>query len=213
METYKNLKKGTKIGLIISFIFVILGIGWMVFNLISTPKLPALPEGSAIGSGAQGVGPASFVVPGWVKDAVYLVLYLLTAFYALFGYKKPHGNLLKFVFFVFAITLVLNGIGGVDTSVVSLIVATFACLSALLLTYVAGRLHKVEQNRFLLVVTGALLLVSQILPSFYIPFNFAPIGNALTPLIVLLTLGFAYTARYEEHKAAGLADKADAKEK
>ena len=208
METYKNLKKGTKVGLIISFIFVILGIGCMVFNLISTPELPALPEGSAIGSGAQGVGPASFVVPGWVKDAVYLVLYLLTAFYTLFGYKKPHGNLLKFIFFVFAITLVLNAcIGGVGTSVVSLIVAIFACLSALLLTYVAGRLHKVEQNRFLLVVTGALLLVSQILPSFGIPFNFAPFANALTPLIVLLALGFAYTARYEEHKAAGLEDK------
>ena len=46
-----------------------------------------------------------------------------------------------------------------------------------------------------------------------VEFMFAVFLDSCIPLFLLLALGFAYTARYEEHIAAGLADKADAEEK
>lgn len=209
METYKNIKKSTKIGLILSMIFVILGIGFMIFNLVSIPEPPAMPEGGMGLGGQQPAGLAPSVVPGWVRDCISLVLYLLTAFYAFIGHKKPHGNLLKYLFIAFSVSLILN----VCTDIPDLIVMPCVCFAALIIAYVAGRLHKIEQNRILLVIAGVLLLPKQFLPLFSGQFLINAFFYQLTPLIILLALGFAYTARYEAHKAAGLADKADVEEK
>ena len=205
MKTYKNIKKSTKIGLILSIVFIILGIGCTIFNLIPTSEPPALPEGGAM---EQGPGlSAQISVPGWVRSCVALVLYLLTAFYAIIGYKKPHGNLLKYLFIAFAVSIILN------TSMESAgpIVTPCFCLAALSIVYVSGRFQKINQNRILLVIAGVFLLPQLLFPLFSGSFLINTFFNGITPLILLFALGFAYTARYEEHKAAGLADKADAK--
>lgn len=86
-----------------------------------------------------------------------------------------------------------------------------ACVmfSALLMTYVAGRLNKIEKNRVLLALSGILLLIARILIAIYynIPqVDIVAVISQFSPLIVLTALSFAYIARYEEHKAAGLED-------
>ena len=85
----------------------------------------------------------------------------------------------------------------------------------MLVAYIAGRLNKLEKNKILLIVIGVALTVNIILGIIVrkpLMESFAfeillPIFRHSIYLVVLAALGFAYTARYEEHKAAGLEDK------
>lgn len=260
METYKNLKTGTRIGLILSIIFILIGFGVSIYNIVAPLSIPdptgvelpleqgKVPESAPTGeevSMEQGKAPESVPtgtevsteqgkvpesaptgaevaagqengpkppsqsgIPGYVKDIICLVIYSLTAFYALFGYKKTHGNLLKYLFIIFALSLILNVcFGNVAANTIGMISAACTCLAALILVYVSGRLNRIEQNRFLLLIAGILLLATTILPIIMDGFNINGFFNACSSQIMILTLGFAYTARFEEHKAAGLEDK------
>lgn len=224
MEVYKSIKKGTKVGLIIAMIFVILGIGTSIYNLISAQQAPAdmveaqkPPELTASGmqpdkmNDEVKMAPANAPeipqagVPGYVKDIISLVIYILTGFYALFGYKKPHGNMLKYLFIAFAVSQILNVcLSNNAENAIDVILSVCSCLAALILMYVSGRFHKIEKNRVLLIVAGILLFAAMILPLFTNSFIINGCFNSCTAPIMLLALGFAYTARFEEHKAAGL---------
>ena len=193
METYKNLKKGTKVGLIFSMIFIVFGFGITAFGIFST-------------IGAETVKPTHMI-----HNAVDLLLYIATVFYVFIGYKKPHGNALKMLFIVFAVNIAVNAsiTSSGNDSVSKLIPAVCGNLAALTIAYVAGRLHKIETNRILLAIAGLFLLVFYLVPMLSMPWRIDRLFGC-TQLLVLLATAFAYTARYEEHKAAGLADKADA---
>lgn len=85
--------------------------------------------------------------------------------------------------------------------------------SALIIAYIAGRLNKIKKNRILLIAVGIMMLTARIINGFQLNYEIkdtVAIICSITPMFILAALGFAYTARYEEHKAAGLADKADA---
>ena len=227
MEVYQNIKKGTKIGLIIAMIFLIVGVGTSIYNLIAAQQPPAdiveaqHPADEAVDlqrpaemNGEDIMAPANSPevphagVPGYVKDIIYLVLYAMTAFYALFGYKKPHGNMLKYLYIAFAVGLTLSVcLGNVPENAIVMIVSVCSCLAALILVYVSGRFHKIEKNRVLLVVAGLLLFAAMLLPLIAGSFFLNGLFNSCSAPIMLLTLGFSYTARYEQHKTAGLEDK------
>ena len=190
METYKNLKKGTKIGLIISAILLA---AVVVNSLFSAVK-------------AFNIGMILVAIFAIIDVAMCVIILL----YAFFGYRKPHGNMLKFVFFAYAISLALQGT--VDIAGRSLYISGDLCiLAGLLVAFVAGRLHKIEKNKFILIFVG-LLIVAKTIVILSVPasFDFIRIFGRISPIIIFATLCFAYTARFEEHKAAGLADKADA---
>ncbi len=194
METYKNLKKSTKIGLLLTCILT------MAVLAVSIMLIVILFNIADIGIGLR-------ILP--IGDAVISVFVLL---YAFFGYKKPHGNMLKILFFAFSIFLAFRGTLAI-ADVKSYISGDLIILTALMIAYVAGRLNKIGQNKFYLIFGGLLLLAAFVITSIEHPFfGFTQIISDLTPMAILAALGFAYTARYEEHKAAGLADKADAKE-
>ena len=224
MEVYKSIKKGTKAGLIIAMIFIVLGIGTSIYNLISAQQAPvdmveAQKPPEVIVDGLQPdemndevkMAPANAPevpqagVPGYVRDIFSLALYVLTGFYTIFGYKKPHGNMLKYLFIAFAVALILNVcLANIAENAIVMIISVCSCLAALILMYVSGRFHKIENNRVLLVVAGVLLFAAMILPLFTSSFIISGFFNSCTAPIMLLALGFAYTARFEEHKAAGL---------
>ncbi len=207
METYKNLKKGTKIGLIISMVFIIFGIVLSVYNIVAAGRIPALP-GEGMDLGANPAPAAHGVIPPVVRNCIDLVLLLAVTFYAVIGHKKPHGNMLKYLFLAFGTMLVLNvcltGINGSISEIISSVLTGFAVM---IFTYVSGRLDRINQNRIFLVIAGVFLLATMLIPAFSGFFLINGFLSSLTPLIVLLALGFAYTARYEEHIAAGLEDK------
>ena len=216
METYKNLKKGTKIGLIISMVFIIFGIVLSVYNIVAAGRIPALPgEGMDLGANPA---PAA---PPVVRNCIDLVLLLAVTFYAVIGHKKPHGNMLKIVSVVFGAYLAFLSVLELNAPIsISYISCGCYLVAALTVTYVAGRLHKIEKNRILLCLAGVCLLASAIssviifanaphLPDSDSAFVriVAPVCGLTPPLFIHAALGFAYTARYEEHKAAGLEDK------
>ena len=215
METYKNLKKSTKIGLIISAILCILLLCFCTVELISPirPNVPNAPEG-------QMTPPAeNFVnLPGFLRPALNIALCLAICLYAFWGYKKPHGNMLKYTFLSYAAYLLVYAMIDTMTMSKNFIANGLIAFSALLVAYIAGRLNKLEKNKILLIVIGVALTVNIILgmivreplmESFAFEILLPLVRNSIY-LVALAALSLAYVARYEEHKAAGLADKADA---
>ena len=198
METYKSLKKSTKTGLVISAILCVVVLFAQIPRLLDCIRQPA-----------------AILVVRIIAD------FLITAavfVYSFIGYKKPHGNMLKIVSVVFGAYLAFLSVLELNAPIsISYISCGCYLVAALTVTYVAGRLHKIEKNRILLCLAGVCLLASAI--SSVIIFANAPdlpdsafvrivaLVCGLTPLFIHAALGFAYTARYEEHQAAGLEDK------
>ena len=189
MEKYKNLKKRTKVGLLIVMILTGIGIVNSVFSAI-VPANRTEPN----------------VMVHWISD---LVLYLLIAIYSFFGYKKPHGNTLRRIFFIFAVYILANSIipsPGIEGAK-AIVLRSLEGLAALLTAYIGGRLSKIEKNQYTMVLVDLLLLASSILILSAFPSNLIRILGVLAMPIIWTALCHAYIARYEEHKAAGLEDK------
>ena len=189
METYKNLKKSTKVGLIASLVLLV---GCLAV------EIPALVR--AIGSGNLFFG---------LHAGIDFLMIVLVAFYALIGYKKPHGNLLRVVFVTFGtVTEIEVALGMQAESNTLLMISNLCCcLAGILTVYIAGRLHKIEQNKILLAIAGLLLIGHAIVRALSIPGIQLSMLGLCVPFALLFVIAFAYVARYEQHKAAGLADK------
>ena len=195
MESFKNFKKGTKVLLTVSFALIVLCFVCVIGNLIHTLT-------------TQRWLPLLHVATDILMLSVVLV-------YAVYGYKKPHGNLLKITFLLYGLYLVtcilipnpqdeviesreyLNTIANAGTGIATVLAA-----------YIGGRLDKIEKNKPLMIVAGVVLLASVIVVQFVLSgFIFPRTVGTCVRLFVWIALCAAYVARYEEHKAAGLADK------
>ena len=151
------------------------------------------------------------------KEIVNAGLMILIMYYMFIGYKKPHGNLLRYLFFgeaafavfcfwhVGAIMIPNRALSWHDACVLA---------SILLLTYVSGRLNKFNENKVLIGLSFILSLVADIAMSTTVLVSL-PIENIkglaalLAPFgkdIMILALGISYISRYKEHKEAGLED-------
>ena len=146
----------------------------------------------------------------------YIVLFIATLYYVLIGYKKPHGNLLRWTFLLLAFHYI-NGIINVAMQIyntnynvdIMLIIIGLIGISALLIAYVSGRLDKIKKNyALLIVITLAQITISVLFiilygvwsnPKFVI-WNFSI-------CLLWINLVIAYLIRYREHKEAGLSDK------
>lgn len=147
-------------------------------------------------------------------------LFIAVAYYALKGYKKPHGDLLRYVFLVFAIknfvaiiadVMSLVELEVIDSSSITnaLLEITLRGVSIIITAYVSGRLDKVEKNKVLLVILVLSHLANMILWD-VVYFEYSSIIDFLwysASFVFSLDLVFAYTLRYRKHKEAGLEDK------
>lgn len=177
-----NTNSKTKKGIMVSIVLSVIGIGFIVSNLIHV--IPA-GDTSAI-----------------LHNCINCFLLILSLNYVLIGYKKPHGNLLRATLFIFALCLVVqNGISGAGELVMVSNIASG--IAAMMISYTAGRLDKLEKNNTVLTAAGVLLLIQWVLLLMGDDFILGKTIGRCTPMIVLAGLGFAYTARYEAHKAAG----------
>ena len=192
METYKNLKKGTKVGLILSLLFIALSIGVSIFSLI--PIFTVSPMN----------------IHEIISCCAILIMSIFVLCYAVFGYKKPHGNMLRTVFLTFSILTVYASISFASHNNTSMIVSfglIFACSASVIVGFVAGRLNKIEKNKKLLALSLLLLIANTVVINISMPdFMIAAVVASSIPALILFALIFAYVARYEEHKAAGLED-------
>jgi len=131
--------------------------------------------------------------------------HLFVIYYVLYGYRKPHGNLLRYTMLLFGLTiginLVLFGKG------CSMLNFALPVAELLLIPYIAGRLNKVEQNKVLVPFVLILFIIDAV--SFCLSFEWQSVifyCSAFGQAIEWFAISAAYFVRYREHKEAGLAD-------
>ena len=137
----------------------------------------------------------------------YAVTSALLLYYAISGYKKPHGDIMKYLFLLFAICC-LSAILTIrkENSTNDIIYNYIRGVVVLLTAFVAGRLDRFKQNVILMSIIGVLMLASSFIGIshwtnvFYALYHF-------TFFLLWVDLMFAYILRYKEHKEAGLMDK------
>jgi len=133
------------------------------------------------------------------------------ALYGFWFYKKPHGNMLKYAMLLSALSIVVSTIWSVfqwDEPFIEIFLPIFA---SCLMFYVAGRLNRIDQNKYLLPIIAAILFSTCVIDwiSFCVATRTIKLIRYLAvpnQFITLLTLMIAYFVRYKEHKEAGLAD-------
>ena len=158
--------------------------------------------------------------------------FALILFYAAWGYKKPHGNLLRYVMLGFALLMVLtfaaDSMGGGPKGMPPMLgealegfgtgqppegapdfnARTYELLltgvAVMLVSYMAGRLHKVEQNKYIFGVLLIVLIVRSLVNYQVREIMFLDMSE----VIVGIDLNCVYLFRYRQHKEAGLEDKA-----
>lgn len=157
--------------------------------------------------------------------------YALVIFYMFYGYKKPHGNVLRYTLFAFAVLLVLSitaeqilrepgnmsaelgpiaqGLAPQDVPDMPQInpysrpIQTLATgLAAILVSYISGRLNKIEKNKYLFTVVLVLLAVR----AFINVDNRSMMLADINEIILWLDLNCAYMLRFAQHKEAGLSE-------
>ena len=146
------------------------------------------------------------------------VLFIAVAYYAIAGYKKPHGDLLRCVFLVFSAKNFVAIISDIlfltehsEFSQLGIILGIILRgISIILTAYVSGRLDKVKKNA----VPLAIVLISHLANVLLWYFMFYRVECSVfeilyisTSLIFCIDLIIAYVLRYREHKQAGLADR------
>jgi len=140
-------------------------------------------------------------------------MYLLIAYYGLWGYKKLHGNLLKYLMLVYGFCLLPFIVINTSDIQIMLLVITI-----ILISFMAGRLYKFKENRIIAVIV-IVLCVSLFIEQIFDPASIASkeaskTGNLmayfrpLNRIVQWLAICVAYFSRYALHKEAGLQDKA-----
>ncbi|MBQ7687584.1 MAG: hypothetical protein IJT27_00055 [Clostridia bacterium] len=145
----------------------------------------------------------SFIVVG--------AYYCLVFFYGIYGYRIPHGNLIRYLMLILAAYNVFN----VTVSIyrwykLPWIVLVTGNLAAVLIAYMAGRLNKFKKNILVAALVTALLLVNSFWPD-KIPGVEASVLYYLDrtlPVFMWFTIMSIYFFRYQAHTEAGLAEKA-----
>jgi len=132
-----------------------------------------------------------------INDIIDLVLSALIWYYALYGYKKPNGNSLRYIILLFAVPFLISVYSRALHEAAWQAVNRAVTIG--LLCYIAGRLDRVKQNIILMSIVTALILSSKIVKLVH--------GSAtisiFSSLIIWVDICVAYFLRYKEHKSAG----------
>ena len=131
-----------------------------------------------------------------------------TILYCFVDYRRPHGNLMRYLLLFFACTAAVMIV--MDKNQEDLYRSTYLAI-IILTTYMGGRLNKYKQN----VVISIIVLILEVINVY--PFiSLVANSNALTfigffasigPVANWLALSVSYIVRYSPHKEAGLIDK------
>lgn len=130
--------------------------------------------------------------------------------YAVYGYKKPHGNHMRYLLLFYVLCVVVLLIQFANNQPVY--VNTVYIVIIALVSYMAGRLDHYKQN---LVICG-LVTICNCVVSYYlldmifefgIPQTFVNIVSCLGCVTVWLAIAAGYITRFKVHKEAGLQDK------
>ena len=145
-----------------------------------------------------------------LTQIVNIVMFAVTVYYVCYSYKKPHGNLMRYLILCSAAFSAIRSI--ILIFEYPIYIAVVSYLIIILKSYMAGRLDHYKQN----VIISAVILVGQCLMTYYLidlfagsglPLTFIYVVSAFGPVILWLAIAASYIFRYKEHKEAGLVDK------
>lgn len=140
-----------------------------------------------------------------VDQIANIVMFAVTVYYVCYSYKKPHGNLMRYLILCSAVFSAVKGI----TFNYPTYISSTCFLMVILKSYMAGRLDHYKQN----VIISAVILICQCIMSYYIidvftsfeiPLTFNLIMSVIGPVTLWLAIATSYIIRYKPHKEAGL---------
>lgn len=132
-----------------------------------------------------------------------MAIYALDIFYVAVEYKRPHGNLLKYLMLVFAVSLipavVLQIKMGTIPNVVILII------SIVMISFMSGRLDRINENKYFCAIVFLLLLATRLITviKYNVALNFTYGITIFSHVIQWFILCCSYIVRYQQHKDAG----------
>jgi len=135
----------------------------------------------------------------------YLIMFALTALYTLFLYKKPHGNLLRWLMLTFAAILLPDVYYSFARKIAVQMLLYVVAIG--LICYAAGRLDHIKSNTFIFLAVLIIFVCIIVLIIIRSPARMVNIMRPAALLWLFVVLVSAYIFRYKEHKAAGLVDK------
>ena len=138
-----------------------------------------------------------------------IVMFFVTVYYVCYSYKKPHGNLMRYLILACA---ALEAFQYANSIIIYPTYMNYVFYGVTMLkTYMAGRLDHYKQN----VVISAIVLVCECLViyniiSIMMTFNvenlFVYIIRIIGPVTLWLAIATSYIIRFKPHKEAGLED-------
>jgi len=149
----------------------------------------------------------------FILDISKLIPLVFVTLYGFWLYKKPHGNMLKYAILILAASEILNAVQCIRMGWDNMYLHTVRVFVAAILVYVAGRLNRIEQNKYLLPFAAIVNLVSvcAIVSKLHTSLTLLYKLTWFSGVLTIITLMIAYFIRYKEHKEAGLADAPKAK--
>lgn len=183
MENKKNLSTGAIVALLC---ILVLNILWLISSIVYLQN-----NGGIV-----------------ALEIVCIVEFSAAVLYAIIDYKRPHGNLMRYLLLFYAcavaVMVVLNKEQG------DFFTLTYLAI-IILSTYMAGRLDRYKQNVvisiiiLLLAIVNVYPFISSVISSNALTFIsfFACVGSVAN----WLAIAASYVFRFNRHKEAGLADK------
>lgn len=140
-----------------------------------------------------------------------MVSLLMIVYYTFAGYKKPHGNQLKYIIWSFAMQCVFGAIhtwNEYDT-----LTKLLRVLPALMAVYMSGRLDRLNENKTITTIILALKAytcfksISVSAAAYGKPLGIMWILSVFTGVIIWMDICSAYFLRYHMHREAGFSEK------
>ena len=136
------------------------------------------------------------------------VYYGLVLYYGVKGYHKPHGNMVRWLILVLAVFVAGSVLTQIERFSAAWPIILSNDLAILAMGFLAGRLHKVEKNKYITIFVSLMLLIR----CFWFLEHPGMSGadavlfvlDRCQPIFMWLTLLLIYFYRYAEHKEAGL---------
>lgn len=140
-------------------------------------------------------------IRSFILVAIY---YGFVFYYGISGYKKPHGNMVRYLLLILAFYIASSIIIMVERWDVSWVIFAASNFAAVFIGYMAGRLNKFKKNIVLAVIISVLLLIKSFWPVEELNFYSLFVLDRTMPVFMWLTVMLIYFFRYNEHKLAGM---------
>ena len=144
------------------------------------------------------------------KTITPILMLIICVIYVLYGYKKPHGNHIRYLLLFYAAHMGSLLVANQGSPFVPAYATVAHVATIILATYMAGRLDRYNQN-LIISVAITILQIVYIYPyiNLYIQNNsmtFVNFFRIIGPVSLWLTIAASYIVRFKPHKQAGLED-------